>query len=154
MQAILSGVRCCAFLQRQQYQGGVLSTLLGGVRTATKKAGGSSCNGRDSIGRRLGLKKIGGQAVIGGNIIIRQRGQRYRPGAGVGMGKDHTLYALGQGRVRFDLDNKKRQVVSVETEERWLQRCKEHLAATAARRVAAEALRLERIAQGWEKAAA
>jgi large subunit ribosomal protein L27 len=61
---------------------------------AHKKAGGSSRNGRDSAGRRLGVKKFGGQEVIGGNIIIRQRGTRVYPGVNVGMGKDHTLYSL------------------------------------------------------------
>ena len=66
---------------------------------AHKKAGGSSRNGRDSAGRRLGVKKFGGQEVIGGNIIIRQRGTKVYPGAGVGMGKDHTLFALCAGRV-------------------------------------------------------
>ena len=68
---------------------------------AHKKAGGSSRNGRDSAGRRLGVKKFGGQEVIGGNIIIRQRGTRVYPGVNVGMGKDHTLFALAEGRVRF-----------------------------------------------------
>ncbi|KQN26654.1 50S ribosomal protein L27 [Sphingomonas sp. Leaf33] len=68
---------------------------------AHKKAGGSSRNGRDSAGRRLGVKKFGGELVIAGNIIIRQRGTRVYPGAGVGMGKDHTLFALTDGRVAF-----------------------------------------------------
>ena len=68
---------------------------------AHKKAGGSSRNGRDSAGRRLGVKKFGDQAVIPGNIIIRQRGTTWHPGANVGMGKDHTLFALTDGRVRF-----------------------------------------------------
>lgn len=68
---------------------------------AHKKAGGSSRNGRDSEGRRLGVKKSGGQAVIPGNIIIRQRGTKYYPGENVGMGKDHTLFALTEGRVAF-----------------------------------------------------
>ena len=68
---------------------------------AHKKAGGSSRNGRDSAGRRLGVKKFGGQEVIGGNIIVRQRGTKVYPGANVGMGKDHTLFALAEGRVRF-----------------------------------------------------
>ena len=66
---------------------------------AHKKAGGSSNNGRDSAGRRLGVKKSGGQSVIPGNIIIRQRGTKYYPGTNVGMGKDHTLFAL-KGRSR------------------------------------------------------
>ncbi len=64
---------------------------------AHKKAGGSSRNGRDSKGRRLGVKKFGGEAVIGGNIIIRQRGTKWHPGANVGMGVDHTLFALCEG---------------------------------------------------------
>ena len=68
---------------------------------AHKKAGGSSRNGRDTEGRRLGVKKSGGQAVIAGNIIIRQRGTTWHPGVNVGMGKDHTLFALTDGRVRF-----------------------------------------------------
>ncbi len=68
---------------------------------AHKKAGGSSRNGRDSAGRRLGVKKFGGQEVIGGNIIVRQRGTRVYPGANVGMGKDHTLFALVDGTVKF-----------------------------------------------------
>jgi large subunit ribosomal protein L27 len=68
---------------------------------AHKKAGGSSRNGRDSAGRRLGVKKFGGEQVLAGNIIVRQRGTRWYPGANVGMGKDHTLFALTDGRVSF-----------------------------------------------------
>jgi large subunit ribosomal protein L27 len=68
---------------------------------AHKKAGGSSRNGRDSAGRRLGVKKFGGEAVLAGNIIVRQRGTKWYPGAGVGIGKDHTLFALTDGRVSF-----------------------------------------------------
>lgn len=68
---------------------------------AHKKAGGSSRNGRDSAGRRLGVKKFGGEAVVAGNIIIRQRGTKYHPGQNVGMGKDHTLFALVNGHVAF-----------------------------------------------------
>lgn len=68
---------------------------------AHKKSGGSSANGRDSIGRRLGLKKSGGQCVIPGNIIVRQRGTQYHPGANVGMGKDHTIFAVCEGKVEF-----------------------------------------------------
>jgi large subunit ribosomal protein L27 len=68
---------------------------------AHKKAGGSSRNGRDSAGRRLGVKKFGGEQVLAGNIIVRQRGTRWYPGANVGMGKDHTLFALTEGRVSF-----------------------------------------------------
>ena len=66
---------------------------------AHKKAGGSSRNGRNSIGRRLGVKKSGGQRVIAGNIIVRQRGTKWHPGDGVGIGKDHTLFALREGEV-------------------------------------------------------
>ena len=69
---------------------------------AHKKAGGSSRNGRDTAGRRLGVKKFGGEAVIAGNIIIRQRGTKYHPGPNVGMGKDHTIFALMEGKVRFE----------------------------------------------------
>ena len=69
---------------------------------AHKKAGGSSRNGRDSAGRRLGVKKFGGQEVIGGNIIVRQRGTKVYPGVNVGLGKDHTLFALVPGHVRFE----------------------------------------------------
>jgi large subunit ribosomal protein L27 len=68
---------------------------------AHKKAGGSSRNGRDSDGRRLGVKKFGNEAVLAGNIIVRQRGTKFHPGVNVGMGKDHTLFALANGRVRF-----------------------------------------------------
>jgi large subunit ribosomal protein L27 len=68
---------------------------------AHKKAGGSSRNGRDTEGRRLGLKKSGGQAVIAGNIIVRQRGTKVKPGTNVGLGKDHTLFALIDGTVKF-----------------------------------------------------
>jgi large subunit ribosomal protein L27 len=81
---------------------------------AHKKAGGSSRNGRDSAGRRLGVKKFGGQDVVGGNIIIRQRGTRVYPGANVGMGKDHTLFALIEGRVRFHDGKLGRKYVSVD----------------------------------------
>ena len=68
---------------------------------AHKKAGGSSRNGRDSAGRRLGVKKAGGQACVAGNILVRQRGTKFYPGTNVGMGKDHTLFALVDGRVAF-----------------------------------------------------
>ena len=81
---------------------------------AHKKAGGSSRNGRDSAGRRLGVKKFGGQEVVGGNIIIRQRGTRVYPGVNVGMGKDHTLFALAEGRVRFHDGKLGRKYVSVD----------------------------------------
>ena len=81
---------------------------------AHKKAGGSSNNGRDSAGRRLGVKKAGGQAVIPGNIIIRQRGTKYYPGANVGMGKDHTLFAKTDGRVTYTTKRNQRTFVSGE----------------------------------------
>ena len=68
---------------------------------AHKKAGGSSRNGRDSDGRRLGVKKFGGEAVISGNIIVRQRGTKFYPGTGVGLGLDHTIFATCDGRVQF-----------------------------------------------------
>ena len=80
---------------------------------AHKKAGGSSNNGRDSAGRRLGVKKSGGQAVIPGNIIIRQRGTKFYPGENVGMGKDHTLFAKSEGRVEFVTKRNARTFVSV-----------------------------------------
>jgi large subunit ribosomal protein L27 len=81
---------------------------------AHKKAGGSSRNGRDSAGRRLGVKKFGGQDVIGGNIIIRQRGTKVYPGVNVGIGKDHTLFATADGRVRFHDGRLGRKYVSVD----------------------------------------
>ena len=68
---------------------------------ATKKAGGSSRNGRDSIGRRLGVKKFGGENVLAGNIIVRQRGTKFHPGNNVGIGKDHTIFATRNGKVAF-----------------------------------------------------
>ena len=68
---------------------------------ATKKAGGSSRNGRDSAGRRLGVKKFGGEVVISGNIIVRQRGTKFHPGINVGIGKDHTIFATKDGKVNF-----------------------------------------------------
>ena len=80
---------------------------------AHKKAGGSSRNGRDSAGKRLGVKKFGGQEVVGGNIIVRQRGTKVYAGANVGMGKDHTLFALTDGRVEFRTKAKNRTYVSV-----------------------------------------
>jgi large subunit ribosomal protein L27 len=81
---------------------------------AHKKAGGSSRNGRDSAGRRLGLKKFGGEVVIPGNIIVRQRGTKYHPGKGVGIGKDHTLFAVEPGHVAFEHRAKGRVFVNVE----------------------------------------
>ncbi len=81
---------------------------------AHKKAGGSSRNGRDSESKRLGVKKFGGEAVIAGNIIIRQRGTRVYPGANVGCGKDHTLFALADGKVAFRDGRQGRKFVHVE----------------------------------------
>ena len=80
---------------------------------AHKKAGGSSRNGRDSAGRRLGVKKFGGQEVIGGNIIIRQRGTKFWAGENVGMGRDHTLFALVDGAVQFRTKRNDRTYVNV-----------------------------------------
>jgi large subunit ribosomal protein L27 len=84
---------------------------------AHKKAGGSSRNGRDSAGRRLGVKKSGGQQVIAGNIIIRQRGTKWHNGENVGIGKDHTLFALTDGVVEFATKHKGRVYVSVKPNE-------------------------------------
>jgi large subunit ribosomal protein L27 len=81
---------------------------------AHKKAGGSSRNGRDSAGRRLGLKHFGGEIVAPGNVIARQRGTKWHPGANVGLGKDHTLFALTPGRVSFARKAGGRTVVSVD----------------------------------------
>ncbi|QOL80194.1 50S ribosomal protein L27 [Pseudooceanicola spongiae] len=80
---------------------------------AHKKAGGSSRNGRDSAGRRLGIKKYGGEAVIPGNILARQRGTKWYPGMGVGMGKDHTIFATVEGNVEFRKGLKGRTFISV-----------------------------------------
>ena len=80
---------------------------------ATKKAGGSSRNGRDSKGRRLGVKKYGEQIVVPGNIIVRQRGTRIHPGANVGMGTDHTIFSLIKGKVKFKKSKMNRTLVSV-----------------------------------------
>jgi large subunit ribosomal protein L27 len=84
---------------------------------AHKKAGGSSRNGRDTAGRRLGVKKFGGEVVIPGNIIIRQRGTKWHPGANVGMGIDHTLYAKVTGTVTFKARANSRTYVSVQPAE-------------------------------------
>ena len=81
---------------------------------AHKKAGGSSRNGRDTAGRRLGVKKFGGEAVAAGNIIIRQRGTKMKPGLHVGLGKDHTIFALVDGHVKFQRKTEGRVHVSVE----------------------------------------
>jgi large subunit ribosomal protein L27 len=80
---------------------------------AHKKAGGSSRNGRDSAGRRLGVKKFGGEAVVPGNIIVRQRGTKMWPGEGVGMGKDHTIFATVDGQVKVHKGLKQRTFISV-----------------------------------------
>ncbi len=81
---------------------------------AHKKAGGSSRNGRDSIGRRLGVKKFGGQTVVPGNIIVRQRGTKYHAGENVGLGRDHTLFATVGGRVTFYHKARSKVFVAVE----------------------------------------
>lgn len=80
---------------------------------AHKKAGGSSRNGRDSRGQRLGVKKFGSEAVVAGNIIVRQRGTKWHPGVNVGMGKDHTLFALSDGRVNYRVKANGRTYVNV-----------------------------------------
>ena len=80
---------------------------------AHKKGQGSTQNNRDSAGRRLGVKKYGGEAVVAGNIIVRQRGTKIHPGKNVGMGKDHTIFALVEGVVKFERKDKKRQQVSI-----------------------------------------
>ena len=81
---------------------------------AHKKAGGSSRNGRDSDGRRLGVKKFGGQSVLAGNILVRQRGTKWHPGANVGIGVDHTLFALVAGKVEFKTKGNGRSYMSVQ----------------------------------------
>lgn len=81
---------------------------------AHKKAGGSSRNGRDTAGRRLGIKKFGGEVVVPGNIIVRQRGTKWRPGTNVGVGKDHTIFALVEDRVSFARKDGGRSYVSVD----------------------------------------
>jgi large subunit ribosomal protein L27 len=80
---------------------------------AHKKSGGSSSNGRDSIGRRLGVKKYGGEAVLAGNILVRQRGTKFWPGVNVGMGRDHTLFATVSGAVKFITRKNDRTYVNV-----------------------------------------
>ncbi len=80
---------------------------------AHKKAGGSSRNGRDSPGQRLGVKKYGGEHVVPGNIIVRQRGTKFHPGRNVGLGRDHTLFALVEGRVAFGTGKMRKSYVSV-----------------------------------------
>ena len=80
---------------------------------AHKKAGGSSRNGRDSAGQRLGVKRFGGQSVLGGEILVRQRGTKFHPGTNVGLGRDHTLFALCHGQVQFAVKAKGRTYVSI-----------------------------------------
>ena len=81
---------------------------------AHKKAGGSSRNGRDSESKRLGVKRYGGQQVLAGNILVRQRGTKFHPGVNVGLGKDHTLFALTDGQVKFEIKGpRNRKTVSV-----------------------------------------
>jgi large subunit ribosomal protein L27 len=83
---------------------------------AHKKAGGSSRNGRDSISKRLGVKRYDGQEVLAGNIIVRQRGSTFHPGRNVGMGKDYTLFAKAAGRVKFEVKGpRKRKTISILT---------------------------------------
>ena len=80
---------------------------------ATSKSGGSTTNGRDSHSKRLGVKLFDGQVVTGGEIIVRQRGTRFHPGKGVGIGKDDTIFAMSQGKIKFHFGNKGRRYVSV-----------------------------------------
>jgi large subunit ribosomal protein L27 len=80
---------------------------------AHKKAGGSSKNGRDSAGRRLGVKRFGGEEILAGSIIVRQRGTKFKPGKNVGLGRDHTIFALLDGAVAFARDKSGRNVVSI-----------------------------------------
>lgn len=84
---------------------------------AHKKAGGSSRNGRDTAGRRLGVKVYGGEAINAGSIIVRQRGTKYHPGKNVGIGRDHTIFALVNGNVRFDMGRGGKQMVNVDPAE-------------------------------------
>ncbi|MDE1515781.1 MULTISPECIES: 50S ribosomal protein L27 [Vibrio] len=85
---------------------------------AHKKAGGSTRNGRDSESKRLGVKRFGGESVLAGNIIVRQRGTKFHAGTNVGIGKDHTLFALSDGKVKFEVKgSKNRKFVSIETAE-------------------------------------
>ena len=83
---------------------------------AHKKAGGSSRNGRDTAGRRLGVKKFGGESVLAGNIIVRQRGTHFHPGENVGLGKDHTIFATANGTVKFEVKGpQRRKYISIVT---------------------------------------
>ncbi|ART79942.1 MULTISPECIES: 50S ribosomal protein L27 [Oceanisphaera] len=84
---------------------------------ASKKAGGSTRNGRDSESKRLGVKRFGGESVLAGNIIVRQRGTRFHAGVNVGLGKDHTLFATASGKVKFEVKGpNNRKFVSIEAE--------------------------------------
>ena len=83
---------------------------------AHKKAGGSSRNGRDSPGQRLGVKKFGGERVLAGNILVRQRGTKFHPGVNVGLGRDHTLFALCDGQVRFATKRDGKTFISITAE--------------------------------------
>ncbi|AZL83817.1 MULTISPECIES: 50S ribosomal protein L27 [Aliivibrio] len=84
---------------------------------AHKKAGGSTRNGRDSESKRLGVKRFGGESVLAGNIIVRQRGTKFHAGTNVGIGKDHTLFALSEGKVKFEVKGpKNRKFVSIDAE--------------------------------------
>ncbi|MFC1237158.1 50S ribosomal protein L27 [Vibrio sp. DW001] len=84
---------------------------------AHKKAGGSTRNGRDSESKRLGVKRFGGESVLAGNIIVRQRGTKFHAGTNVGIGKDHTLFALSEGKVKFEVKGpKNRKFVSIEAD--------------------------------------
>ena len=80
---------------------------------ATKKAGGSTRNGRDSESKRLGVKKFGGEHVLAGNIIVRQRGTKFHPGKNVGLGKDHTIFAMIEGHVKFHVGQRGKSLISV-----------------------------------------
>jgi large subunit ribosomal protein L27 len=88
-----------------------------GLNMAHKKAGGSSRNGRDSQGQRLGVKKFGNEQVVAGNILVRQRGTKFHPGTNVGIGKDHTLFALSDGKVSFSVKSNGRSFISVDANE-------------------------------------
>lgn len=84
---------------------------------AHKKAGGSTKNGRDSESKRLGVKRFGGESVLAGNILVRQRGTKFHAGSNVGLGKDHTLFALSDGKVKFEVKGpKNRKFISIEAE--------------------------------------
>jgi large subunit ribosomal protein L27 len=91
---------------------------------AHKKAAGSTKNGRDSESKRLGVKRFGGESVLAGNIIVRQRGTKFHAGDNMGIGKDHTLFALTDGKVQFDVKGpKNRKFVSIITQQQYLQIC-------------------------------